>query len=146
MVERTQAVMDTFVRKIIFTVQGKGGKVEPFLNEVKNVGFVTSYDPYTHYFHMNYPYQNKTEYHKIFSNLEAYTGIENTDETLMLFYFSGESLVKGGKIVVDLGAGPQPIEKNIFSLCERATNLTTWAIWDCDRSEIETERSTSGRR
>ena len=64
----------------------------------------------------------------------------------MLFYFSGESFLKGGKIVVDLGAGPQPIEKNIFSLCERATNLTTWAIWDCDRSEILTERITTGRR
>ena len=90
---------------------------------------------------MNYPYENKTEYHKAFSNLEAYTNIENVDETLMLFYFNGENFIKGGKIVVDLGAGPQPIEKNIFSLCERATNLTTWAIWDCDRTYTEAEAS-----
>ena len=95
---------------------------------------------------MNYPYQNKTEYHKVFQKLEAYTSIENVDETLMLFYFSGESFIKGGKIVVDLGAGPQPIEKNIFSLCERATNLTTWAIWDCDREENVAEALALGKQ
>ena len=54
----------------------------------------------------------------------------------MLFYYNGESLIKHGKIAVDMGgAGHQPIEKNIYGLCERATNLTTWAIWDCDRTE-----------
>ena len=57
----------------------------------------------------------------------------------MLFYFNGESFIKDGKIVVDLGAGPLPIEKNIFSLCEMATKLTTWAIWDCDQTENENE-------
>ena len=56
MVERNRTDMDIFVKKIIFTVQGKDGNVEPFLNEVKNVGFVTRNDPYTHNFHMNYPY------------------------------------------------------------------------------------------
>ena len=56
MVERKRTTMDIFVRKIIFTVQGKGGDVEPFLNEIKNVGFVTSDDPYIYSFQMNYPY------------------------------------------------------------------------------------------
>ena len=35
----------------------------------------------------------------------------------MLFYYNGESMIKGGNIVADLGIGLIPIEKNIQSLC-----------------------------
>ena len=52
----------------------------------------------------------------------------------MIFYYTGESCVKAGKIEVDLGAGPFPIENKIDGFCEGLTNLTTWAIWDCART------------
>ena len=57
----------------------------------------------------------------------------------MLFYYNGESMIKDGKIAADLGGGLLPIQKNIYSLFERATNLTTWAIWDCDRIGTKVE-------
>jgi len=52
--------------------------------------------------------------------LEAEICDNEEDQTLMLFYYNGESCMKNGKVEVDLGAGPFPIENRINGFCEGA--------------------------
>ena len=132
-----------FAKKVIFTVQGKNGHVEPFLAEQANSGFLDRDDPNTQVIQLNYPVSKKTEQYRVFGQLEnRIRDDEDNEQTLMIFYFTGESSLKGGKIVTDLGVGPFPIEKRVNGFCQGATNLTTWAIWDCPR-QLEEQQSTA---
>ena len=133
-----EIVTERFTKKVIFTVQGKNGHVGPFIAEQENSGFLNREDPRTQVIQLNYPVSKKTEQYRVFGQLEnRIRDDEDGEETLLIFYFTGESSIKGGKIVTDLGVGPFPIEKKVDGFCQGATNLTTWAIWDCPRQHEE---------
>ena len=81
-----------------------------------------------------HPVAKKIEQVKPFANLEhALINDPNKEETLIIFYFTGESYVKNGKIETDLGVGPLPIENRILGFGQGLTNITIWAVWDCSR-------------
>ena len=99
-----------------------------------NAGFLKRDDPDTRFVELNQP-MPKRAYLKLFGDLE--NALRNSsDDTLMVCYYNGESDLAGGKICVDFGAGPFPIEKKFDAFCEGLDNLTIWVIYDCPRTEV----------
>ena len=65
--------------------------------------------------------------------------IDEDLETLIIFFFSGESYLERGKIVTNLGFGPFHLENKIDAFCKGASHVTIWAIWDCPRQFKQVE-------
>ena len=86
------APVDKFIKKILFTVQGKGGNIGPFKAESDNLGIIKKDAANTQFIELVHPLSKKIDQLRPFSNLEnVIINDPNQEETLIIFYFTGES-------------------------------------------------------
>ena len=139
-----EANIDRFHRKIFFNVQGKGGFISTFLAEQKNLGLLKKGDPNTEIINLLYPFARKIGLFRTFSTTEASILMDESRETLIVFFFNGESYLERGKIVTNLGYGPFHLENKIEAFCKGASHVTIWAVWDCSRLFNQLEAGVKG--
>ena len=68
-----------------------------------NAGLLKRGDPSTKFVELNQPYEKKATIFSVFCDLETTLRSNSDVDTLLVFYYNGESHLASGKIRVNLG-------------------------------------------